>query len=77
MEEVYNLRMKDAFVSLAVCQGGQGEWAAGEGVLNLSRAFRYAGASNVLYSRWQADLRVVEELFPSFFARNTDLLTKK
>lgn len=67
MNEIYNLGLASTFVSLAVCEAGQGRSASGEGIMNLSRAFRFAGASSVLFSRWQADLRVAGELFPDFY----------
>ncbi len=67
--EIYNLQLPASLVTLAACDVGKGKLASGEGVLSLARAFSYAGASTVVQSRWKADARVTEELFPDFYAR--------
>lgn len=65
--EIYNLDLAESLVSLAACDVGKGKLVAGEGVLSLARAFRYAGATTVVQSRWKADERVASALFPLFY----------
>ncbi len=50
--EIYNLKLKSQLVSLSACQTGLGKISKGEGLIGLSRAFLYAGASNLLVSLW-------------------------
>ncbi len=52
MTEVMNLHLNADIVALTACQTALGERLAGEGVLNLGRAFQYAGAKSVLMSVW-------------------------
>jgi CHAT domain-containing protein len=42
-------------VILSACETGSGALVKGEGVMSLSRAFTYAGCSNVITSLWKAD----------------------
>ena len=65
--ELYNLRLPNSLVSLAACEVGDGKFEAGEGLMSLSRAFRYAGATTVISSRWKADARVTDNIFPAFY----------
>lgn len=65
--EIYNLRLPSNLISLASCEVGDGRLEAGEGLMSLGRAFRYAGAATVLSSRWKADARVTGRLFPLFY----------
>jgi hypothetical protein len=75
--EIYNLELPASLLTLAACDGGEGKLIAGEGVLSLARAFRYAGAATVIQSRWQTDARVASGVFEKFYAalsRNTPSL---
>ncbi len=65
--EIYNLRLPANLISLASCEVGDGRLEAGEGLMSLGRAFRYAGAATVLSSRWKADARVTGRIFPLFY----------
>ncbi len=67
VHEIYTLELPGSLVTLAACDVGKGRLEAGEGILSLARAFRYAGASTVIQSRWRADARVASMLFPSFY----------
>ncbi|MFH1115190.1 MAG: CHAT domain-containing protein [Pseudomonadota bacterium] len=64
MAEVMDLRLNADIVALTACQTGVGEQLAGEGVVNLGRAFQYAGAKAVLMSVWsvaeEASVKLVE-----------------
>ncbi|MBN1998418.1 CHAT domain-containing protein, partial [candidate division KSB1 bacterium] len=51
--ELYNLELPYDLVVLSSCGSGIGKIVRGEGVLSLTRAFYYAGASNLLFSMWK------------------------
>lgn len=59
--------LKAQLVSLLSCETGAGQYAQGEGVMSLGRAFRYAGANSVLMSLWQADLGPGMQILESFY----------
>jgi len=52
MREVFNLKLDSDLVTLSSCQTGLGQLIKGEGIVGLSRAFFYAGASSALISLW-------------------------
>ncbi|MCB0838791.1 MAG: CHAT domain-containing protein [Bacteroidetes bacterium] len=54
-------------VSLLSCETGAGQYAKGEGIMSLARAFRYAGAKSVLMSLWQADTGPGIEIMENFY----------
>lgn len=53
--ELYNMRLNADLAVLAACESGYGKLEKSEGVMSLSRAFRYAGCSNVIMSHWKAE----------------------
>lgn len=53
--EIYNLPLRAELVVLSACHTGFGKYQAGEGIMSLARAFRFAGAPNIVMSLWQAD----------------------
>jgi CHAT domain-containing protein len=55
MTEVMNLKMPTELVGAMACVTGVGGEVAGEGVMNLGRAFQYAGARSVLVSLWSVE----------------------
>jgi CHAT domain-containing protein len=55
-EEIYNLPLnKTDLVILSACETASGNLIRGEGVMSLSRAFAYAGCSDVITSLWNAN----------------------
>ncbi len=50
--EVFNLKLPVEMVVLSGCRTGLGKEIRGEGMIGLTRAFMYAGASRVMVSLW-------------------------
>ncbi len=42
-------------IILSACETGAGDLEKGEGIMSLSRAFRYAGCPNIITSLWKAN----------------------
>jgi CHAT domain-containing protein/Tfp pilus assembly protein PilF len=55
MREIYRLRMPGALVTLSACQSALGKDVTGEGIVGLTRAFFYAGASTVVAVLWNVN----------------------
>ncbi len=53
--DIYNLQMNADLVVLGACDTGLGEIRKGEGMVGFSRAFFYAGASNLMVSMWKVN----------------------
>lgn len=51
--DMYNMHLNARLVALSACQTGLGKIAKGEGMMGLSRALFYAGASNIMVSLWK------------------------
>lgn len=55
-QEIYNLPLQHTqLVMLSACETASGQLVKGEGVMSLSRAFRYAGCANVITTLWKAN----------------------
>jgi CHAT domain-containing protein len=67
-EEVASLDLGSAeLVVLSGCDTGSGEIRAGEGVLGLRRAFRVAGAQNLVMSLWPVTDEGAREWMTAFY----------
>jgi CHAT domain-containing protein/tetratricopeptide (TPR) repeat protein len=54
--EVYDMHLpQNRLLVLSACETGTGSLVRGEGIFSLSRAFAYAGCTNVITSLWKAD----------------------
>lgn len=69
LPEIYAQRLPTALVALSACETGAGEYAEGEGVLSLARAFAYAGAESLLASHWAVNERSTAQLFSHFYKK--------
>lgn len=54
-------------VALSACETGTGKVYRAEGILGLTRAFMYAGASRVLCSLWKVDDQATRALMVEFY----------
>jgi CHAT domain-containing protein/tetratricopeptide (TPR) repeat protein len=67
--EVFNLRLGAPFVMLSACETGLGKVKRGEGVIGLSQAFMYAGATTVGVTLWSVADKPTAELMSDFYQR--------
>jgi CHAT domain-containing protein len=67
--EVFNLRLGAPLVMLSACETGLGKVKRGEGVIGLSRAFMYAGATTVGVTLWSVADRPTAELMTDYYQR--------
>jgi len=65
--ELYNMRLNANLAVLSACNTGVGKVQRGEGIMSLSRAFKYAGCPNIVTSLWQANDQSTQKLMGGFF----------
>lgn len=69
LHEIFNLeyRLHAELLVLSACESGLGKDMQGEGLVGLSRAFMYAGASSLVVSLWRIDDDSTAELMVRFY----------
>jgi tetratricopeptide (TPR) repeat protein len=67
LSEVLDLNLGAQMVVLAHGHTGRGQAMEGEGVINLARAFQYAGARSVLINLWDVKPAVAQEFLKKFY----------
>ncbi len=65
--EMYNMHLNADLAVLSACNTGAGKLQRGEGVMSLSRAFKYAGVPNVVMSLWTASDEPTQKIVSGFF----------
>jgi len=65
--DIYNMNLKADLVVLSACQTALGRDIKGEGLIGLTRAFMYGGATRVVASLWQTDDRGSAVLMSRFY----------
>ncbi|MFC2158190.1 CHAT domain-containing protein, partial [Acidobacteriota bacterium] len=75
MREIFNIDLNSDLVTLSACQTALGQFIRGEGLVGLSRAFFYAGASTTLISLWpvndQASAQLMERFYTHLHAKRS------
>jgi CHAT domain-containing protein/Tfp pilus assembly protein PilF len=67
LQSIYNLHLPAELVVLSACKTGLGKEVAGEGLMGLTRAFMYAGATRVVASLWNVNDVSTKELMEKFY----------
>lgn len=67
--ELYNMNLNADLAVLSACETGAGRLQKGEGVMSLSRAFKFAGVPNIVMSLWKADDAKTKDLMIDFYTK--------
>jgi CHAT domain-containing protein/Tfp pilus assembly protein PilF len=76
LQDIYNMKLPVDLVVLSGCETGIGEQIQGEGLISLTRAFMFAGATRVVASLWSVSDEATAALMGDFYRKmETDGLT--
>lgn len=67
IDETYNLILNAKLVVLSACMTGVGKLIIGEGAITLYRGFFYSGASNIIFTLWNAPDRFTSDFMVTFY----------
>jgi CHAT domain-containing protein/tetratricopeptide (TPR) repeat protein len=68
LADVYELKLKNTdLVVLSACRSSVGQYASGDEIIGLARAFIYAGSPSVVASLWSVDDQATGLLMTSFY----------
>lgn len=67
VNDLYAFRLNANLVTLSACETGLGQLKKGEGMLSLSRAFFYAGASSIAHSLWKVNDNTSSRVMENFY----------
>ncbi|MDZ7717574.1 MAG: CHAT domain-containing tetratricopeptide repeat protein [Balneolaceae bacterium] len=67
VNDIYNMNMNADLVVLGACETGLGTVYKGEGMIGFTRAFIYAGASNLMVSMWKVNDQPTANLMIEFY----------
>lgn len=67
LNEIYEMNLHTSLVVLTACQTHTGKEAKGEGLISLSRAFAYSGASSVIASQWLTEGKQASKIMRRFY----------
>lgn len=67
VDDIYNMSLNADLVVLGACETGLGSVFRGEGLIGFTRAFIYAGASNLMVSMWRVSDQPTANLMIKFY----------
>lgn len=67
ISELYNIKLNADLAVLSACNTGAGPLRKGEGLLNVSRAFTYAGVPSIVTSLWSVPDKETSKIMISFY----------
>ncbi|NNK75732.1 MAG: CHAT domain-containing protein [Maribacter sp.] len=67
ISELYNIDLDADLAVLSACNTGSGNLEKGEGLINVSRAFTYAGVPSMVTSLWKVPDQETSEIMVSFY----------
>ena len=67
ISELYNMTLNADLAVLSACNTGVGELKKGEGLINVSSAFTYAGVPSTVTSLWNVPDRETSQIMISFY----------
>lgn len=65
--EIYHLDLNGDLVVLSSCNTGIGKLHKGEGVINISRAFQFAGIPSTIATLWNVDDKSSSQIMKAFY----------
>lgn len=66
-KDLYTEKLNAAMVVLSACETGLGKIENGQGMQSLAQGFNYAGASSLVYSKWNVSDRYTANLIGLFY----------
>jgi CHAT domain-containing protein len=68
LNEIFQLKLNADLVTLSACETALGKEVRGEGMIGLTRAFFYAGASSIMASLWMVSDQSTAILMKDFYS---------
>ncbi len=66
--EISNLNINAELVVLSACNTGVGKLVKNEGIMSLSRGFKYAGCPSIIVALWSIDDKATSNIMNSFYS---------
>ncbi|MFP2997075.1 CHAT domain-containing protein [Spongiivirga sp. MCCC 1A20706] len=67
VNDLYATNINANLVTLSACETGLGKLQKGEGMISLSRAFFYAGASSIAHTLWKVNDNASSQIMEGFY----------
>ena len=67
--EIQSMDLPVELVVLSACETAVGKERMGEGAMSIARAFKYAGAKNLVSSLWKVDDHATKEIMVKFYEK--------